>query len=255
MPMEQARGDARPASDLYALGVTMVVALAGRPPAELPFDDATGKIAIGRALSPETPAALAAVLDAMVAPLLGQRIQSAEEALSRLDAAREARPPAEPPPPAARPGPAGMHHRLVVVVGPNLGEELVLLGARMTIGRTDAATFAIAHNSLSRLHCELTARGAGRFEIVDLGSSNGVRINGVAVNRAILEAGDIVELGAVKLRFDAGGERSRPDESRDLPVSAVVPPTRRTKTPLVVAAVVAAGVALAIGGSMLGRCG
>jgi hypothetical protein len=86
MPLEQIRGDARPASDLYALGVTMVVALAGRPLSELPFDDSTGRISIKRAVPPETPRALCKALDAMTAPLPGQRAQSAASVLSQLDA-------------------------------------------------------------------------------------------------------------------------------------------------------------------------
>jgi len=50
MPPEQTRGDARPVSDLYALGVTLIVALAGKPLSEIPFDDATGKVATARAV-------------------------------------------------------------------------------------------------------------------------------------------------------------------------------------------------------------
>jgi serine/threonine protein kinase len=86
MPLEQIRGDARPASDLYALGVTLVVALAGRPLSELPFDDASGRISVTRAVPPETPHVLRRVLESMTAPLLGQRLQSAAEALSQLAA-------------------------------------------------------------------------------------------------------------------------------------------------------------------------
>ncbi len=85
MPLEQIRGDARPASDLYALGVTMIVALAGRPLAELPFDDASGKVSLTGTLPAETPANLRDALDAMVAPLLGQRAASARDVLALLD--------------------------------------------------------------------------------------------------------------------------------------------------------------------------
>jgi hypothetical protein len=87
MPIEQARGDARPASDLYALGVTMIVALAGLPLGELPFDDALGRVDVERALPPGTPLRIRDLLRGLTAPLLGERIQSAEEALAHLDGA------------------------------------------------------------------------------------------------------------------------------------------------------------------------
>jgi hypothetical protein len=104
MPLEQIRGDARPASDLYALGVTMVVALSATPLESMAFDDAAGKIATKRALPRDVPEVLHETLDSMIAPLLGQRVQSAAEVLSRLDApARRAEidtgmPPASGPP-------------------------------------------------------------------------------------------------------------------------------------------------------------
>jgi serine/threonine protein kinase len=98
MPLEQTRGDARPASDLYALGVTMVVALAGRPIQDIPVDEATGKIAIDRALHPETPRRLRDALDSMIAVGVSQRAQSASEVLARLDRAEPPVAPAKPPP-------------------------------------------------------------------------------------------------------------------------------------------------------------
>jgi serine/threonine protein kinase len=92
MPPEQIRGDTRPASDLYALGLTIAVAMAGRPPSELRFNDRTGKLALDRALPSDTPPRLESALAAMVAPLLGQRARSAREVLAILDNPRSERP-------------------------------------------------------------------------------------------------------------------------------------------------------------------
>jgi hypothetical protein len=83
MPLEQMQGSSRPASDLYALGVTMLYAASGVPPLEMPVDDATGKVRVAtlaRRLSPATQR----LLDRMVEPIVGQRIGSAREALSVL---------------------------------------------------------------------------------------------------------------------------------------------------------------------------
>src|SRR5579859_3553159 len=68
-------------------------------------------------------------------------------------------------------------NRLVMLVGPTPGVEYPLDQDRMSIGRAEDASISVNHNSVSRLHCEVHALGDGRYEIVDKGSSNGVRVN------------------------------------------------------------------------------
>ncbi len=97
-------------------------------------------------------------------------------------------------------------NRLVVVVGPNPGAEYPLDREHFTIGRAEEATVSVNHSSVSRLHAELIALGNGRYEIIDKGSANGIRINGVELKRGILEAGDALELGDVRLRFVGAGK-------------------------------------------------
>src|SRR5437870_2508443 len=82
--------------------------------------------------------------------------------------------------------------------GPTPGAEFPLDRERLTIGRAEDADISVNHNSVSRLHCEVHALGEGRFEIVDKGSSNGVRVNSADLRRGIIEAGDVIELGDVK---------------------------------------------------------
>jgi serine/threonine protein kinase len=89
-PIEQVLGKARPASDLYALGMTMMVALTHRPPEALPLDERTSKVLV-RAAAPHLPARLAAALEAMLEPAVGQRVATAEAALTLLDGAALAR--------------------------------------------------------------------------------------------------------------------------------------------------------------------
>lgn len=104
-------------------------------------------------------------------------------------------------------------NRLVMVVGPTPGAEFPLEGERFTIGRSEDATISINHSSVSRLHADLISLGNGRYEVVDRQSANGVRINGVELKRGLLEAGDALELGDVRLRFVAAGKifRAGPD--------------------------------------------
>jgi hypothetical protein len=106
-----------------------------------------------------------------------------------------------------------------VVVGPTPGQEYPLDRDHVTIGRSEDATISINHTSVSRLHAELISLGNGRYEIIDKGSANGIRVNGVDLRRGILEAGDALELGDVRLRFVGAGKifRAGVDHTGGLP--------------------------------------
>lgn len=140
------------------------------------------------------------------------RLELQDESASQLNAAN-ANAPTHIPPIHQRP------NRLVVVVGPTPGAEFPLDKEHFTIGRSEEATISINHSSVSRVHAELLALGNGRFEIVDKASANGIRINGVELKRGILEAGDALELGDVRLRFVGAGKifRAGVDQSQIAP--------------------------------------
>jgi pSer/pThr/pTyr-binding forkhead associated (FHA) protein len=148
--------------------------------------------------------------------------------------------------------------RLVLVIGPTPGAEFPLEGERLAIGRAEDAHISINHASVSRLHCELVNLGQGRWEIVDQGSSNGIRINGVELRRGIIEAGDALELGDVRLRFIAAGKFFRPavDISQQIPMAfdSITPAGASASVTVTAgrnAGKVAAIVAVAIGGLAL----
>jgi len=100
--------------------------------------------------------------------------------------------------------------RLVVVVGPEPGEEFLITAATLTIGRAPELNICIPHSSVSRLHAEVHALGGGRYEIIDKASANGVRVNGSLLKRGLLEAGDSIVLGEVHLKFIGAGQIYRP---------------------------------------------
>ncbi|MBI4702726.1 MAG: FHA domain-containing protein [Deltaproteobacteria bacterium] len=124
-----------------------------------------------------------------------------------------------------------MPDRLVMVIGPVPGVEYSLVGDLVTIGRSEECNISINHASVSRVHAEMRAFGDGRWEIVDKGSANGIRINGIELRQGIIEPGDALELGDVRLRFVAAGKFFRPtaDLSRQL---AGVPAFDATMTPV-----------------------
>ena len=125
--------------------------------------------------------------------------------------------------------------RFVMLVGPTPGVEYPLDRERMTIGRAEDSSISVNHNSVSRLHCEVHALGDGRYEIVDKGSSNGVRVNAVELKRSIIEAGDVIELGDVRFKFVGAGQVfvPGPNESQQLTAisdreAELADPSRRT---------------------------
>jgi ABC transport system ATP-binding/permease protein len=107
-------------------------------------------------------------------------------------------------------------NRLIMIAGPVPGTEFPLDRERLTIGRAEDANISVNHNSVSRIHCEVHALGDGRFEIVDKGSSNGVRVNGADWRRGIVEPGDVIELGDVQFKFVGAGQIYRPTESQKI---------------------------------------
>ena len=82
--------------------------------------------------------------------------------------------------------------------------ERVSLGERIvTIGRLPDCTIALPDANVSRKHTEVHHRG-NAFVIVDLGSTNGTKINGTRIdNERTLADGDIVSVGSTHLRFEA----------------------------------------------------
>ncbi len=91
--------------------------------------------------------------------------------------------------------------QLVVIAGPDLGRVFPLT-ADAVVGRLSTNPVCLSDPRTSRRHCEikLTLSGA---ELHDLGSGNGTRLNGVAVQSAELRNGDLILLADTTLRFEA----------------------------------------------------
>jgi hypothetical protein len=82
------------------------------------------------------------------------------------------------------------------------GERIVLGEAVVTIGRLDDSTLLVEDPNVSRAHAEIRPRGTG-FVLVDLGSTNGTRVNGERIAERELRDGDMVSFGSVIIRFEA----------------------------------------------------
>ena len=78
------------------------------------------------------------------------------------------------------------------------GERVVTLDRPLVVGRDAACDVAIATVRLSRRHAEF-AVGPDGVTVRDLGSKNGIFVNGVAVEETVLKPGDRVLLGDVSV--------------------------------------------------------
>lgn len=71
-----------------------------------------------------------------------------------------------------------------------------------SLGRSRACDCVLADPNVSRKHAELRRSPAGDWEVVDLGSTNGIKVNGRQVDRARLNPGDQVQIGTTYFTFD-----------------------------------------------------
>jgi hypothetical protein len=82
------------------------------------------------------------------------------------------------------------------------GRTIAIPPAGALIGRSTDADIVIAANEVSRHHAQIAPDRDG-WTLTDLGSTNGVRLNGHPVGVPTrLQAGDVIELGAVELIFE-----------------------------------------------------
>lgn len=82
------------------------------------------------------------------------------------------------------------------------GKRLVVGAAGATIGRSRSCDVVLDDANVSRKHAEVRPRGGG-WIVADLGSTNGVVVNGVRIERAqALKPGDRIELGTLVLTFE-----------------------------------------------------
>ena len=82
------------------------------------------------------------------------------------------------------------------------GERLPLGEAVVTFGRKPESTIQLADPNASRNHAEIRPHGNG-WVLVDLGSTNGTRVNGVRVSSHELTEGDELAFGNTILTFEA----------------------------------------------------
>lgn len=80
--------------------------------------------------------------------------------------------------------------------------SLDLRGDSLTVGRIEGNDLVLNHPSVSRRHARLDRRGSA-YWVVDLKSTNGVKINGNLVTESQVRPGDRISVGSVELEVRA----------------------------------------------------
>ena len=99
------------------------------------------------------------------------------------------------------------------------GRTVSVGASPLTIGRLPDCAVVLSDSNVSRYHAEIrpaaptAALGTGRsrlatptlYEVADLGSTNGTRVNGMLITvPRLLDDGDRITVGATTLVFEAG---------------------------------------------------
>jgi hypothetical protein len=104
--------------------------------------------------------------------------------------------PATPDEPAAEP----QREVVTLTVG---GRTHEITKAKVVLGRSREADVRIADVNVSRRHAEIRQEGA-TYWIVDLGSTNGLEVNGKRTERSRLRDGDRITVGSTEVVFGRG---------------------------------------------------
>jgi DNA-binding NtrC family response regulator len=87
-----------------------------------------------------------------------------------------------------------------VVHGPDAGKVFKGTARSMQVGTHPSAEILLTDPHVSRVHARIDVDEKDVL-LGDLGSTNGTRVQGVRVRQVVLEDGNVIELGATRLRF------------------------------------------------------
>lgn len=99
--------------------------------------------------------------------------------------------------------------------GPNA--HIDLSSSKLTLGRSEDNDIVVDHESISDRHAEFALAG-GTTTLIDLGSSLGIHVNGTQVTAAILNHGDILQIGCLTLIY-----QDPPTPSTEIPIQENAP--------------------------------
>jgi pSer/pThr/pTyr-binding forkhead associated (FHA) protein len=100
--------------------------------------------------------------------------------------------------------------KLVLKLAGGQKEEFALAKASVTIGRAAINDIVLGDSKVSRVHARLQCSDEG-LSLMDLGSANGTRVNGLPIERVAVAPGDVIELGDSTLQYETEPPQTEPE--------------------------------------------
>lgn len=92
---------------------------------------------------------------------------------------------------------------------PDGGEmDIGVTKPEITVGRGESNDIVIEDNRVSRSHARFKINARGEIKVIDTGSTNGVKVNGVKVKETIIKPGDAVEMGGSTIYYVSQSDSS-----------------------------------------------
>ncbi len=104
-------------------------------------------------------------------------------------------------------------YKLVITEGPSRGAEFLLNKKTVGLGRDPKNQIVLDSQSVSLFHARITVEQGG-CSVTNLGSIEGLKVNGENVDSASLSPGDRLQAGNVKLRLESGAGTGKASSSR-----------------------------------------
>ena len=91
--------------------------------------------------------------------------------------------------------------KLMVILNEDGSIRFPLYKNEITIGRSQEADIQVYSKYISRIHAKIRSMADSTTVIEDIGSKNGLTVNGEFFNRHTLRDGDLVVIGQIQLQY------------------------------------------------------
>ena len=136
--------------------------------------------------------------------------------------------------------------KLTIVDGKDSGKNIEITKDEILAGRSLDNDFVISDISVSRKHFKIKKEG-DRFIISDMGSGNGIKVNGSKTTSTTLSDGDIISVGARQIKFEILNPDLKPKVQAQRTTKQTIPtnyepeeeePVKKGSSPLVLVAII-----------------
>lgn len=102
-----------------------------------------------------------------------------------------------------------MPRKLTVLAGPDEGRVFPIDSGTFLVGRSRATATALIDPHVARVHCQILLED-GQYVLTDFDSASGTAVNGKAIDRHVLQPGDLIRIGQTVLQFAEADRETDP---------------------------------------------